>query len=200
MPEWFIKGGIAMWPLLVCSIAGLAIVLERSWALQRKRIIPVPLADTIERQGTTPDLKEKVKTLSEAERTVLGDLVQVVLSHTGMAKHENVEAVQAAARQIGGRMERGLTSLALIAELGPLLGLLGTVHGMIRLFGDVSAHGLSDPAMVSHGIFEALHATFAGLGVAVPALIAYMYLRRRIDNLSLELERHVNELLTRLYR
>jgi biopolymer transport protein ExbB len=200
MPEWFIKGGIAMWPLLVCSIAGVAIVLERTWALQRKRIIPHSLADTIERQGGAPDLKDKVKVLSEADRTVLGELVQVVLSHTGMAKHENVEAVQAAARQIGGRMERGLTSLALIAELGPLLGLLGTVHGMLRLFGDVAAHGLSEPAVISHGIFEALHATFAGLAVAVPALIAYMFLRRRIDNLSLELERHVNELLTRIYR
>jgi biopolymer transport protein ExbB len=127
-------------------------------------------------------------------------LVQIVLGHTSMAKHENVEAVQAAARQIGGRMERGLTSLALIAELGPLLGLLGTVHGMLALFGDVATHGLSDPSVISKGIFEALHATFAGLAVAVPALIAYMYLRRRIDNLSLELERHVNELLTRIYR
>jgi biopolymer transport protein ExbB len=200
MPEWFIKGGIAMWPLLACSVAGVAIVLERAWALQRKRIIPPALAETIERQGNAPDLKEKVRTLSESEPTVLGELVQIVLGHTSLAKHENVEAVQAAARQIGGRMERGLTTLALIAELGPLLGLLGTVHGMIRLFGDVSAHGLSDPSLVSHGIFEALHATFAGLGVAVPALIAYMFLRRRIDNLSLELERHVNELLTRIYR
>ncbi len=200
MPEWFIKGGIAMWPLLVCSIAGVAIVLERTWALQRKRIIPHSLAVTIERQGGVPDLQDKVKVLSEADRSVLGELVQVVLNHTGMAKHENVEAVQAAARQIGGRMERGLTSLALIAELGPLLGLLGTVHGMLRLFGDVAAHGLSEPSVISHGIFEALHATFAGLAVAVPALIAYMFLRRRIDNLSLELERHVNELLTRIYR
>ena len=200
MPEWFIKGGIAMWPLLVCSIAGVAIVLERVWALQRKRILPASLAETIERQGNAPDLKEKVKVLSETQRSVLGELVQIVLSHMSMAKHENVEAVQAAARQIGGRMERGLTSLALIAELGPLLGLLGTVHGMLRLFGDVATHGLSDPTMISQGIFEALHATFAGLSVAVPALIAYMYLRRRIDNLSLELERHVNELLTRIYR
>ena len=200
MPEWFIKGGIAMWPLLVCSVAGVAIVLERVWALQRKRILPAALADTIERQGTAPDLKEKVKVLSESQRLVLGELVQIVLGHMSMAKHENVEAVQAAARQIGGRMERGLTSLALIAELGPLLGLLGTVHGMLALFGDVATHGLSDPTMISRGIFEALHATFAGLSVAVPALIAYMYLRRRIDNLSLELERHVNELLTRIYR
>jgi len=200
MPEWFIKGGLAMWPLLACSVAGLAIVLERVRALQRQRILPAMLVDTIETQGAAADFKQKVKVLSEANHSVLSELVQIVLGHTTMAKHENVEAVQAAARQIGGRMERGLTSLALIAELGPLLGLLGTVHGMLRLFGDVATHGMSDPTMISHGIFEALHATFAGLAVAVPALIAYMFLRRRIDNLSLELERHVNELLTRLYR
>src|SRR2546426_7308695 len=129
MPEWFIKGGIAMWPLLVCSIAGVAIVLERTWALQRKRIIPHSLADTIERQGGAPDLKDKVKVLSEADQTVLGELAQIVLSHTGMAKHENVEAVQAAARQIGGRMGRGLTAPAVSGELGAVPGLLGAGAG-----------------------------------------------------------------------
>src|SRR5947208_11677736 len=137
MPEWFIKGGIAMWPLLVCSIAGVAIVLERTWALQRKRIIPHSLADTIERQGGAPDLKDKVKVLSEADRTVLGELVQVVLSHTGMAKHENVEAVQAAARQIGGRLVRGITSLVFIAEMGPLHVILVTVQVEFPWFGVV---------------------------------------------------------------
>jgi biopolymer transport protein ExbB len=130
---------------------------------------------------------------------VLGELARTTLRHAPLSKQENVEAAQAVARQASGRMERGLTSLALIAELGPLLGLLGTVSGMVRLFADVATHGLAEPAMISKGISEALHATFAGLAVAVPALIAYMYLRRRIDNLALELERHVNELLTRLY-
>jgi biopolymer transport protein ExbB len=116
-----------------------------------------------------------------------------------LPKAENVEAVQATARQIMARLDRGLTTLALVVELGPLLGLLGAVSGMVRVFGDVATHGLTDPAQISKGISEALIATFTGLSVAIPALIAYMYLRRRIDVLALEIERHIDELLRHLY-
>ena len=110
-----------------------------------------------------------------------------------------MEAVQASARQIASRLERGLTTLALVIELGPLLGLLGAVSGMVHVFGDVATHGLTDPALISKGISEALIATFTGLAVSIPALVAYMYLRRRVDNLLLEIERHIDELLAHLY-
>ncbi len=200
MPEWFFRGGIAMWPLLVCSIAGLAIILERIWALQRRRIISPELAAAIERKPVTPEQTETVRVLSESDASVLGRLVQAMFAHATLPKTENVEAMQALARQIVGRMERGLTTLSLIAELGPLLGLLGTVIGMVQLFEDVAKKGLGEPAMISRGIYEALTATMTGLSIAIPALIAYMYLRRRIEVLVLELERHTNELLTRLYR
>ena len=200
MPQWFLRGGIAMWPLLVCSVAGLAIILERAWALQRRRIIPPTLADAIEKQPVTPEQTEMIRALSAEDDSVLGALVHAVFTHASLPKAENVEAMQALARQIVGRMERGLTTLSLIAELGPLLGLLGTVIGMVQLFEDVAKKGLGDPAEISHGIYEALTATMTGLGIAIPALIAYMYLRRRIEVLALELERHTNELLTRLYR
>jgi biopolymer transport protein ExbB len=200
MPEWFFRGGIAMWPLLVCSIAGLAIILERIWALQRRRIISPELAAAIERKPVTPEQTETVRVLSESDASVLGRLVQAMFAHATLPKTENVEAMQALARQIVGRMERGLTTLSLIAELGPLLGLLGTVIGMVQLFEDVAKKGLGEPAMISRGIYEALTATMTGLSIAIPALIAYMYFRRRIEVLVLELERHTNELLTRLYR
>ena len=200
MPEWFLRGGLAMWPLLVCSIAGVAIILERTWALQRRRIISPALAQAVEKRPATPEQTETVRVLSESDTTVLGRLVQAVFAHASLPKTENVEAMQALARQIVGRMERGLTTLSLIAELGPLLGLLGTVIGMVQLFEDVAKKGLGDPTMISRGIYEALTATMTGLGIAIPALIAYMYLRRRIEVLVLELERHTNELLTRLYR
>jgi biopolymer transport protein ExbB len=200
MPEWFLRGGLAMWPLLVCSIAGVAIILERTWALQRRRIISPALAQAVEKRPATPEQTEAVRVLSESDTTVLGRLVQAVFAHASLPKTENVEAMQALARQIVGRMERGLTTLSLIAELGPLLGLLGTVIGMVNLFEDVAKKGLGDPTMISRGIYEALTATMTGLGIAIPALIAYMYLRRRIEVLVLELERHTNELLTRLYR
>ena len=200
MPEWFFRGGIAMWPLLVCSIAGVAIIMERTWELRRSRIISPALAEAIEKRPATPEQTETVRVLSESDSTVLGRLVQAVFAHAALPKTENVEAMQALARQIVGRMERGLTTLSLIAELGPLLGLLGTVIGMVQLFEDVAKKGLCEPTMISRGIYEALTATMTGLGIAIPALIAYMYLRRRIEVLVLELERHTNELLTRLYR
>jgi len=200
MPEWFFRGGIAMWPLLVCSIAGVAIILERVWALQRRRIISPALAAAIDQRPATPEQTEALRLLSESDTTVLGSLVQTVFAHASLPKTENVEVMQAQARQIVGRMERGLTTLSLIAELGPLLGLLGTVIGMVQLFEDVARKGLGEPAMISRGIYEALTATMTGLSIAIPALIAYMYLRRRIEVLVLELERHTNELLSRLYR
>lgn len=200
MPEWFFRGGIAMWPLLVCSIAGVAIILERTWALQRRNIISPALAAAIDAQPVTPEQTEKVRLMTTSDPTVLGKLIQAVFMHASLPKTENVEAMQALARQIVGRLERGLTTLSLIAELGPLLGLLGTVIGMVQLFQDVAKKGLGDPAMISRGIYEALTATMTGLGIAIPALIAYMYLRRRIEVLVLELERYTNELLTRLYR
>ncbi|HTS16891.1 MAG TPA: MotA/TolQ/ExbB proton channel family protein [Verrucomicrobiae bacterium] len=200
MPEWFLRGGIAMWPLLVCSIAGLAIILERVWALQRSRIISTELSAAIERRPITPEQTEAVRVLSENDPSVLGTLVQAMFAHATLPKTENVEVMQSLARQIVGRMERGLTTLQLIAELGPLLGLLGTVVGMVQLFEDVARKGLGEPAMISRGIYEALTATMTGLGIAIPALVAYMYLRRRIEVLVLELEKHTNEVLTRLYR
>lgn len=199
MPEWFVKGGIVMWPLLVCSIAAVAIIIERIWALQRKRIISAHVTEELQRQPRAADQTERVKAACQHSDTVLAEMMRVTFAHAWLPKTENVEAVQAVARQILSRLERGLTTLALVVELGPLLGLLGAVSGMVRVFGDVAKHGLADPVRISAGISEALVATFTGLAVSIPALVAYMYLRRRIDNLALEMERHVDELLAQLY-
>ena len=200
MPQWFIESWIVMTPLSVCSVVGLAIVLERVWALRRRRIISPTLAAAIQQRHNTPEKIEQVRALSESDKSVLGELAQVVFAHTSLPKEENLEAVQAAARQIIGRLERGLTTLALIVELGPLLGLLGTVIGMVKLFTDVAQHGLGEPSQISAGIYQALTATMVGLGIAVPALVAVMYLRRRVELLALEMERHTGELLRRLYQ
>ena len=200
MPQWFIESWIVMTPLSVCSVVGLAIVLERIWALRRRRIISPTLAAAIQQRHNTPEKIEQVRALSESDKSVLGELAQVVFAHTSLPKEENLEAVQAAARQIIGRLERGLTTLALIVELGPLLGLLGTVIGMVKLFTDVAQHGLGEPSQISAGIYQALTATMVGLGIAVPALVAVMYLRRRVELLALEMERHTGELLRRLYQ
>lgn len=200
MPEWFRQGGFVMWPLLVCSIAGVAIIIERVWVLQRKRVISPNLVDGIQKQLTSPESIEVVRKVSEIDASILAELVRTAFAHISLHKTENIEAVQAVARQILGRMERGLTTLALVAELGPLLGLLGTVNGMVRLFNDVATKGMSDPTLISAGISEALVATFTGLSISIPTLVAYMYLRRRIEMMVLEMERHIDELITRLYK
>ncbi len=199
MPDWFQHGGFVMWPLLVCSVAGLAIILERCWVLRRQRLVSTALAAAIERRGPEKESLDRVRAVAEIDQSVLAEVVRVAFEHAGAGRAANVEAVQALARQVVGRMERGLTTLGLIAELGPLLGLLGTVNGMLHLFADVASKGMSDPTQISAGISEALVATFTGLSIAVPALIAYMYLRRRIEMLVLEMERHVDELLARLH-
>ncbi|MCG3149032.1 MAG: Protein TolQ [Verrucomicrobiae bacterium] len=199
MPEWFQQGGFVMWPLLLCSVAGLAIIIERCWVLRRQHIIPARVAGALAKRGTDKETTDKLKSIVEHDKSVLGELTRVAFDHATLHKTENIEAVQAVARQAVGRMERGLTTLGLIAELGPLLGLLGTVNGMLHLFADVANLGMSDPKLISAGISEALVATFTGLFISIPALIAYMYLRRRIETLVLEMERHVDELLTRLY-
>lgn len=199
MPDWFQQGGFVMWPLLVCSVAGVAIILERCWMLRRQHIMPAAVANALARRGSDKESLDRLKSIVERDRSMLADLTRVAFDHLGRHKTENIEAVQAVARQAVARMERGLTTLGLIAELGPLLGLLGTVNGMLHLFADVASLGLSDPKQISSGISEALVATFAGLSISIPALIAYMYLRRRIETLVLEMERHVDELLTRLY-
>jgi biopolymer transport protein ExbB len=188
-----------MWPLLFCSIAAVAIVIERVWALQRARVISPALVAEIHRQPRQADMKDRVRHSSTKDPSVLGELVRVTFAHAWLPKAENVEAIQASARQTMSRLERGLTTLALIVELGPLVGLMGAVSGMVHVFGDVAQHGLRDPALISKGIAEALIATFSGLAVSIPALVAYMYLRRRVDNLALEIERHVDELLAHLY-
>ena len=199
IPEWFQQGGVAMYPLLLCSVVGVAIILERTWALRRSKIVAPELEKMIEKMPASGDGREKLQSFSASDTTVLGELIRAILSHANMAKNENVEALQAIARQSVGRLERGLTTLSIVAEISPLLGLLGTCSGMVKLFVDVSQHGLGEPAQISRGIFEALIATVTGLSVAIPVLVAHMYLRRRIELLVLEMERYTNELLARLY-
>jgi biopolymer transport protein ExbB len=200
IPDWFWKGGVVMWPLLACSVAAVAVVLERMWALRRRRVLSRPLLSALQAPSGAAAERTQLRERVAADPSVLGELARVAFDHAELPKAENLEAVQAAARQVASRLERGLTTLALVVELGPLLGLLGAVAGMVRVFGDVARHGLADPIQISGGISEALIATFTGLSVAIPALVAYMYLRRRVDNLALDLERHMDELLRRLYR
>jgi len=185
-----------MVPLMLCSIISLAIIFERILSLRPNAVIKPSLARAIHELGyggkTTVIEHESID-----EDTALSRLVRACLMYTSWPKDENAEAVQAYARREIVRLERGLVFLEVVTGLGPLLGLMGTILGLIRIFG--SAGATTDPTQIAAGIAEAMYCTVAGLIVAIPALIAHSLFSRHIEALTIDLETLCSELLGKLY-
>lgn len=194
------KGGFFMWPILLCSIISVAIILERAYALRRSAIIKGSLARAIGElhYGDSTTLIEE---LSADEKTVLARLVRSCLLYTPWSKAENSEALQTKARAEVASMERGFVVLEIIVGIGPLLGLLGTVSGLITVFANVGDGGqlAEQGVMIARGISEALYTTVAGMVVAIPSLIAFSYFSRRVEGFSVELESICQDFLGKLY-
>jgi biopolymer transport protein ExbB len=198
--ETFVFSWYVLIPLMLCSIISIAIILERIIALRTAVVIKPPLARAIHdlSYGGKTTLVEQ---LSIDEDTALSRLVRACLMYTSWPKEENAEAVQAYARREIIRLERGLVFLEVVTGLGPLLGLMGTILGLIRIFGaagnaaDLSAQG----SQIAAGIAEAMYCTVAGLFVAIPALIAHSLFARHIEALTIDLETLCSELLGKLY-
>jgi len=198
--ETFIFSWYVMIPLVLCSIISLAIILERIISLRISSVLKPELVRAIHdlNYGGKTTLIEQ---LSVDEDTALSRLVRACLMYTSWPKDENADAVQAYARREIVRLERGLVFLEVVTGLGPLLGLMGTILGLIRIFGaagnaaDLSAQG----AAIAAGIAEAMYCTVAGLFVAIPALIAYSLFARHIEALTIDLETLCSELLGKLY-
>ena len=193
--SWYV-----MFPLLLCSIASLAIILERVISLRSESVIKPTLARAIHELGyggKTTLIEQE----SADEDTALSRLVRACLMYTSWPKDENAEAVQAYARREIVRLERGLVFLEVLTGLGPLLGLMGTILGLIRIFGsagqstDLSMQGTA----IAAGIAEAMYCTVAGLFVAIPALIAHSLFSRHIEALTIDLETLCSELLGKIY-
>jgi len=189
--SWYV-----MAPLMLCSIISLAIIFERILSLRPNAVIKPSLARAIHELGyggkTTVIEHESID-----EDTALSRLVRACLMYTSWPKDENAEAVQAYARREIVRLERGLVFLEVVTGLGPLLGLMGTILGLIRIFG--SAGATADPTQIAAGIAEAMYCTVAGLIVAIPALIAHSLFSRHIEALTIDLETLCSELLGKLY-
>jgi biopolymer transport protein ExbB len=189
-----------MVPLVICSTISLAIIFERIFSLRMSSVIKPALARAIHDlpYGGKTTLIEQ---LSVDEDTALSRLVRACLMYTSWPKDENAEAVQAYARREIVRLERGLVFLDVATGLGPLLGLMGTILGLIRIF---SSAGHADElttqsTQIAAGIAEAMYCTVAGLIVAIPALIAHSLLSRHIEALTIDLETLCSELLGKLY-
>lgn len=197
--NFFIEGGPFMVPIILCSVFAVTIMLERSFALRRALIIKPSLSKAIMdlRYGEDTTLIEQ---LSSGEETTLSRLVASCLQHMPWPKAENMEALQTRARAEVSSMERGIVILEIAVGIGPLLGLLGTVYGLIVIFGHMTNQEFSSQGLyIARGISQALHCTVAGLVVAIPSLIAFSIFSRRVENYAVELESLCSDLLVKLY-
>src|SRR5271170_1365464 len=186
-------GGPLMWPIILCSITAAAIVLERLWTLQDKRVLPQELPQRVWQLIESNQINDKV-ILALEHNSPLGRLLAVGLKNRFRPRDVLMERLEDTGRHTVHELERFLNTLGTIAGVSPLLGLLGTVTGIIKAFNAINAGGAGDPRMLSGGIAEALVATAAGLCVAIPSLIAYRYLRGRVDRIVIEIEKDAIQL------
>ena len=194
MWEIILAGGPVMWPIIFCSVVAVAIVLERFWTLQRKRVIPRELTDRIWKLVESQGLNDRhIEAL--AHNSPLGRVLAAGLANREMGREIMKEAIEDTGRHVVHELERFLGTLGTIAAISPLLGLLGTVTGMIQAFDAISSEGVGDPQVLAGGIGTALITTAAGLIVAIPALFAYRYLRGVVDVLVVDMEKEAMKLV-----
>lgn len=182
------SGGIVMVPIILCSIVATAITLERLWTLRGQRVVPGELTDKVWQWVENRTLSDK-QILALQAHSPLGRVLAAGLANRHRDRLVMIEAIEDAGRHVMHDLERYLNPLATIASISPLLGLLGTVMGMIRTFRAVTISGIGDPAALAGGIAEALVTTAAGLMVAIPSLVAYRYFRGRVDGLIVDMEK-----------
>jgi biopolymer transport protein ExbB len=199
MLEIIKAGGWVMFPIIVCSVMALAIILERLWTLQEKRVLPRDITREIWDWVSNNQLNhEHLQTLHDS--SPLGELLAVGLTNRHRNREIMKERIEDTGRHVVHDLERYLNTLGTIAAITPLLGLLGTVVGMVNVFEAINSHGVGNPAILAGGISEALITTAAGLVVAIPSLIGYRYLRGRVDSLVVRMEKEAITLVEALHR
>lgn len=190
MLEILMAGGPAMIPILICSAVALAIILERFWSLRRKAVIPPELGQQVLSWARTRKLDPKhIDALRET--SPLGELLAAALMVRNRPREVIKERVEDTGRHVVHQLERFLNTLGTIALISPLLGLLGTVFGMISMFFAVMVSGVGDPLKMAGGIGEALVCTASGLCVAIPAYFFHRYFRGKVNELVIDMEKQV---------
>jgi biopolymer transport protein ExbB len=180
--------GWPIWPLIIASIIALGIIVERAWSLQTSRVVPRDLlpevAQEVKQKGVTQDLLNRL-----AQGSLLARLYAVGLKNVRSSREVMKESLEEAGRVAAHELERFLTTLGTIASLAPIMGLFGTVVGMIEIFGAQGGPGMStNPQQLAHGISVALYNTAFGLLVAIPSMIFYRHYRAKVDALVVEME------------
>ena len=178
--------GWPIWPLIVCSVIALAIIGERMWSLRTRPVMPRNLLEHVVQEyrqnGVSTEMINRL-----ASHSPLGQIFAAGLRNVNSTSDVMKEAIEEAGRAVALELERFLTTLGTIAAIAPLLGLFGTVIGMIEIFGSQTPQG-GNPLVLAHGISIALYNTAFGLVVAVPSMIFYRYFRAKVDTLLIDME------------
>ncbi|MFT5136715.1 MAG: biopolymer transport protein ExbB [Arenicella sp.] len=187
MFELFRAGGPLMWIILLCSVIALTIIFERILALRKAKVVPENFgAQVIDMLNSNKVTAERIAVIRK--HSPVGSVLAAGLSNISHGKEDIKEALEEAGKLAVHNLGRYLNTLGTIASITPLIGLLGTVIGMIKVFTAITAVGVGDPTVLSGGISEALITTAAGLSVGIPCLMFYRYFRSRINELTVILE------------
>lgn len=197
MLELVKAGGWPMIPLLLLAVLALAIVVERFWTLRRKEIMPPGLGEEVRNWAVRGQL-EPAHIESLRRNSPLGELLAAALDVRNRPREQMRERIEDTGRHVVHRMEKFLNALGSIASAGPLLGLLGTVVGMIQMFLGIQDSGVGDVNQLAGGIGKALVCAATGMIVAIPALMAHRYFRGRINDYVVEMEKEASALVDAL--
>ena len=199
MVEIVKAGGLLMAPIVLCAILALGIILERYWTLQQKRVIPEDLTSKVWGWVKRDQLDQKqIQSLHQG--SALGQILAAGLINRDRERAVMKDSIEDTGRHVVHELERYLETLGTIAAVTPLLGLLGTVLGMVQVFTEITTQGAGNPAALAGGISKALITTAAGLSVAIPALVGYRYYLTRIDTLVCDMEKEAIKHFEPLHR
>ncbi|MBT5558968.1 MAG: MotA/TolQ/ExbB proton channel family protein [Proteobacteria bacterium] len=194
MFELFRAGGPLMWPLLLCSVVALTIIVERFWALSATSVAPADLVEKIKDLLAAAEVdSDRLKLI--ANHSPLGEILAAGIKNIAHGRDAMKESIEEAGRHVVHDLGRYLNTLGTIAVICPLIGLLGTVIGMIRVFTAITVSGVGDPGILSGGISEALITTATGLSIGIPALMFHRYFKGRVNRLTVRLEQHAVHLV-----
>ncbi len=199
MLDIFVKGGWVMYPLLLSSVLAVAVVIERFWYLRRRKILVPEIISVLDQMKTPGDL-QLVKSICDKFSGPFSRIVKTGIANQDLPSEELRATVEDEGRQEVRILQRGLVTLETVAAIAPLMGLLGTVLGMIKVFNVIETLGVGQAKALSGGISEALITTATGLIIGIPVYIAYNYFSHRSEDFILDMERHVIQLLNKLIR
>jgi len=185
--------------LILTSVVGVAFIIERGLALRWRKVVPPEIEAAVESCQNREDVP-MLKRVCQQHDSPMSRLLLLAADHLSWSQAETTDALQTRARHEVAKLERGLVVLEIIVGIAPLLGLVGTIAGMMALFGDIGQAGLTDAGRLAKGIALILNATLIGLLIAIPSLIFWSYYSKKVESIAVEMETLCDEFVRRQYR